>query len=116
MSALIRAFGLMVSIIFCSSLVANQADAQLFRAAARVAGVFPGDGYHVCQPLIDSSYYHPYSAANSALLTTPSAGGRVMGLTGSQAFGTYGTDFGSFPGHTARTAAQPIRFAPSISR
>ncbi len=105
MLALVRAFGLMATIIFLSSLVANQADAQILRGTVRGLGVLPGSGYHVNQPLTDSSYYHPYSSANSSLYTTPASTG-VFGVADAGYWQNYGVEFGSYPGHTAR----PLRW------
>jgi len=116
MSALIRAFGLMVSIIFFSSLVANHADAQILRGAARLAGVLPGDGYHVCQPLTDSRYYHPYSATNNLLLTSPGNSSRVMGVAGPNTFRNGGVEFGSFPGHATGLATGPVPVGSHLGR
>lgn len=98
MLTVLRALGLMVAIIFLSSLVANTADAQIARGTFRNFGVFPGSGYHVKDPLIDSSYYHPYSAANSQTLTG-GMGSSVYGVVSPGYSNSYDMEFGSYPGN-----------------
>ncbi|MDP1562843.1 MAG: hypothetical protein Q8M16_15810 [Pirellulaceae bacterium] len=97
MSVVVRAFGLLVAIIFLTTLVANTAEAQLARTTFRQIGVFPGSGYHMKQPLTDSSYYHPYSAVNSETMTAPS-GSMVHGIIAPGYSNAYNLDYGSYPG------------------
>lgn len=99
MPSLIRAIGLLVCIIFVTSLVANQADAQVLRATTRTLGVFPGSGYHVKTPLTETRYYNPYSEHNTPRYVSPSDSS-VMGLAPSGYWGSYGVEFGSYPGHS----------------
>ncbi|MBL8854227.1 MAG: hypothetical protein JNK57_09675 [Planctomycetaceae bacterium] len=111
MSVIIRALGLLVFIIFLSSLVANSASAQIARSTFRTIGVFPGSGYHVKEPLTDSSYYHPYSAVNSELMTTP-ASSMVHGIVSPGYSNAYNLDFGSYPGniHAVNRSSTPRWF------
>jgi hypothetical protein len=97
MSVIVRAFGLLVSLIFLSSLVANNTDAQIAKTTARTIGVLPGSGYHVQQSLTDSSYYNPYSATNSRTLTTP-VSSLVHGVVSPGYSSANSLDFGSYPG------------------
>lgn len=98
MSVVVRAFGLLVAIIFLTTLVANTAEAQVARTTFRAIGVFPGSGYHVKEPLTDSSYYQPYSAVNSETMTAPSRA-MVHGIIAPGHSNAYNLDFGSYPGN-----------------
>jgi len=112
MSALFRAIGLLVALVFVTSLLANQVEAQVLRGLARTGGYLPGSGYHVLDPLTDSSYYQPYSETNSLLYTTPTSGSRVAGIVSPGASFNHGVEFGSYPGnlHGIQRTSTPTRF------
>jgi hypothetical protein len=111
MSAIVRAFGLLVSIIFLSSLVANSAQAQIARGAVRTMGILPGSGYHVKESLTDSSYYQPYSEVNSQLLTSPEVP-RIHGLATPGTWNAHNLEVGTYPGnlHSVSRASTPRWF------
>lgn len=98
MSVIVRALGLLVAIIFLSSLVANTTEAQVVKSTFRTIGVLPGSGYHVKESLTDSSYYSPYSAANSVTLTGVS-GSSVYGMVSPGYSNSHNLEFGSYPGN-----------------
>lgn len=68
MSAILRSLGFLFLLVLVGSYLANSADAQLARGLGRNLGIFSGSGYHKANPLVESSYYNPYSHLNSVYL------------------------------------------------